>query len=41
MDKVALNDNFLVGGDFNGHVGCNVGGSEKVHRVSVTGQVNV
>ena len=40
IDKVALNDNFFVGGDFNGHVGCDVGSFGKVLRVFVIGQVN-
>ena len=33
IDKVVTNDNVLVGGDFNGHVGNDMGGFGEVHGV--------
>ena len=32
MDMVVTSDKLLVGGDFNGHVGSDIGGFGEVHR---------
>ena len=31
MDKIETNEKVLIGGDFNGHPGSTMGGSEEVH----------
>ena len=31
MDKIETNEKVLIGGDFNGHAGSTMGGSEEVH----------
>ena len=40
MDKVVTSDNVLVGGDFNGHVGSDMGGFGEVHGGFGIGQIN-
>ena len=40
MDKVVASDNVLVGGDFNGHVGSDMGGFGEVHGGFGIGQIN-
>ena len=40
MDKVVTNDNVLVGGDFNGHVGSDMGGFGEVHGGFGIWQIN-
>ena len=40
MDKVVTSDNVLVGGDFNGHVGSDIGGFGEVHGGFGIGQIN-
>ena len=40
MDKVVASDNVLVGSDFNGHVGSDMGGFGQVHGGLGIGQVN-
>ena len=40
MDKVVTSDNVLVGGDFNGHVGNDMGGFGEVHGGFGIGQTN-
>ena len=40
MDKVVASDNVLVGGDFNGHVGSDMGGFGEVHAGFGIGQIN-
>ena len=40
MDKVMTSDNVLVGGDFNGHVGSDMGGFGEVHGGFGIGQIN-
>ena len=40
MDKVVTSDNVFVGGDFNGHVGSDVGGFGEVHGGFGIGQIN-
>ena len=40
MDKVVTIEKVLVGGDFNGHVGSDMGGFEEVHGGFGIGQIN-
>ena len=40
MDKVVTSDNVLVGGNFNGHVGSDIGGFGEVHGGFGIGQIN-
>ena len=40
MDKVVTSEKVLEGGDFNGHVGTNMGGFGKVHGDFSIGQIN-
>ena len=40
MNKVVTNEKVLVGGDFNDHVGSDMGGSGEVHGGFVVGQIN-
>ena len=40
MDKVVTSENVFVGGDFNGHVGSDVGGFGEVHGGFGIGQIN-
>ena len=40
MDKVVTSEKVLVGVDFNGHVGSDMGGFGEVHRGFRTGQIN-
>ena len=40
MDKVVTSDNVLVGSDFNGHVGSDMGGFGEVHGGLGIGQMN-
>ena len=40
MDKVVTSDNVLVGGDFNDHVGSDMGGFGEVHGGLGIGQIN-
>ena len=40
MDKVVTNEKLLVGGDFNGHVGGDMGSFGEVHGGFGIGQIN-
>ena len=40
MDMVVTSDKLLVGGDFNGHVGSDIGGFGEVHRGFGIAQIN-
>ena len=40
MDKVVTTEKLLVGGDFNAHVGSDMGGFGEVHGGLGTGQIN-
>ena len=40
MDKVVISKKVLVGGDFHGHVGSDMGGFGEVHRGFGIGQIN-
>ena len=40
MDKFVTSDNVLVDGDFNGHVGSDMGGFGEVHGGFGIGQIN-
>ena len=41
MGKVVTSEKVLVGGDFNGYVGSNMGGFAEVHGGFLIGQINV